>query len=169
MTGARFCRKVLVCAPLSLLAINGAAAQREIAAPHVSRFRPTVRADAIFERDPAAHLAFGLSVPAAFNVRIGLDAGAGVVQRASGSVASGRLELLARVLTDPYRRARWALNAGGGIGQRFERNAAPRTVAIVTLGVDGPSDGFWVPGVELGLGGGIRLGATLRRAPRTQR
>jgi hypothetical protein len=162
-------RKLLPFATSALLAVNPAVAQQALPAAPVSRVRPTIRADLILDRDPAAHFAAGIALPAAFNVRVGLDAGAGAVHRASGWVASGRLELLARVLTDPYRRSRWALNAGGGIGQRFEAGAAARTVAIVTVGVEGPSDGYWVPGVELGLGGGVRLGATLRRAPRTQR
>lgn len=142
------------------------AQQAATSSAHIS---PSLRADAIIDRDPGAQLAFGLALPTAFNVRLGIDVAGGGVERARGWVNTGRVDLLARVLTDPFRRARWALNAGGGFGERFERGARPRTVAIVTVGLDAPSDGAWVPGVELGLGGGVRAGLTFRRTSRTQR
>ena len=152
------------CCPLHVLS-----AQAALPPSRVARFRPVIRADAIVDRDPGAQLALGLAVAGAFNVRIGLDVGAGGVRRPSGAVAAGRVDLIARVLSDPFRKSRWALSGGGGIGQRFERGGEPRTVAIVALGLDGPSDGTWVPGVEIGLGGGVRVGFALRRAPRSQR
>jgi hypothetical protein len=132
-------------------------------------FRPSFRADAMLGRDPGAQVAVGLGLVGAYNVRLSLDAGAGGVQRPGGWASTGRLDLMGRWLSDPFRQSRWGINAGGGIGQRFEANRAPSTVAIVTLGVEGPSDGTWVPGVEIGLGGGLRAGVTLRRAPIHQR
>ncbi len=144
-------------------------AQRAPFAPPAARFRPAFRADAILDRDPGAQLAAGLVVVAAYNVRLALDAGVGGVQRPAGWQASGRVDLLARWLSDPFRESLWGLNAGGGVGVQLERGGAPRPVAIVTLGVEGPSDGAWVPGVELGLGGGVRVGFTLRRVPLRRR
>ena len=169
MTRARLGRGIGALALTALLPHLSASAQRASSPAPAGRFRPSVRVDAMLDRDPGAQLAVGVAVAAAYSVRIGLDAGKGGVQRSGGWVPAGRLELLARVLTDPFRKARWALSAGGGIGQHYERNASPRTLAIVTIGVDGPSDGNWVPGVEIGLGGGVRAGVVLRRAPRGQR
>ena len=169
MTRARLGRGIRAVALTTLLPFQHTGAQRAPSTPAVPRFRPSIRADAILDRDPGAQLAVGVAVAGAYNVRIGLDAGAGGVRRAGGWVSAGRLELLARILTDPFRTTRWALSAGGGIGQHFECKATPRTVAIVTIGVDGPSDGGWVPGVEIGLGGGVRAGVAFRRAPRGQR
>ncbi len=150
-----------------LVSASTSAAQQT--APALSRLSPSIRLDAIVDRNLGAQLAVGLAGPTAFNVRLGIDVGGGGVQRENGWIAGGRVDLLARVLSDPFRKSRWALNAGGGFGERFEQRTRPRTVAIVTVGIDGPSDGAWVPGVELGLGGGVRLGLTFRRASRTQR
>lgn len=124
---------------------------------------PSVRADFLLDRDPGAQVAVGGAIAAAYNVRLVIDAGVGGVRRVSQWASSGRLDLLARWLSDPFRQSRWGLNAGGGIGVRFEADRMPRTVAIVTVGLEGRGDGRWVRGVEAGLGGGFRLGLTLRR------
>ena len=124
---------------------------------------PAMRADLFFARDPGAQLAVGLIASPAYNIRAQLDVGAGGVARASGWAAAGRADLLLRWVSDPFRRARWALHAGGGVGVAVESSRAPQPLAIVTLGVEGPAKGRWLPGVELGLGGGVRLGLTMRR------
>ena len=131
--------------------------------------RPALRVDALIDRDPGAQFALGLAVASAYNIRLELDAGVGGVSRLQGWMSTGRVDLLARWLSDPFRQSRWGVSAGAGIGQRLEAHRSPATVAIVTLGVEGPSDGRWVPGVEIGLGGGFRAGLTLRRAPLRQR
>ncbi len=157
---------------LVMLAIASPCAQvsaQQVARPPVDRWRPSLRVDALIDRDPGVQLALGIATPLDYNVRFAADAGVGGVHRAGGITAAGRLDMTVRWLSDPFRQARWAINAGGGIGERFEAHRGPRTVAIVTLGIEGPSDGAWVPGVEVGLGGGVRAGVTLRRAPRRQR
>lgn len=147
-----------------------AGAQRALAASRPSRLRPELRVDAILAREGGAQLAGGLVAAAAYNLRVALDAGVGGVRRADGGVEpAGRVDLLARWLSDPFRQSKRAVHAGGGIGVLFAQGDAPRPVAIVTVGVEGTSDGPWVPGVELGLGGGVRVGFTLRRAPSRQR
>jgi len=145
-------------------------AQRAAPPNRPSRFRPAIRADAILARDAGAQVAMGVVAAAAYNLRLGIDVGVGGVRRQAGGVeGTGRVDLLARWLSDPFRQAKRALHAGGGIGVLFEEGAAPRPVAIVTVGIEGTSDGAWVPGVEVGLGGGVRVGFTLRRAPARQR
>ncbi len=145
-------------------------AQRAQSAVRPPRVRPSLRADAILARESGAQLGAGLAVAAAYNLRLGLDAGIGGVRRADGGVdAAGRVDLLARWLSDPFRQSKRAIHAGGGVGVLVRQGAAPRPVAIVTLGIEGTSDGPWVPGVEVGLGGGVRAGVTLRRAPARQR
>ena len=130
---------------------------------------PAVRADLLLDRDVGAQLAAGAAIAAAYNLRLAADLGAGGVRREMDWQPTGRLDLLVRWLSDPFRQSRWAINAGGGIGVRVEADRTPRTVAIVTIGVEGLGDGRWVRGVEVGMGGGFRLGATLRRsAPRAR-
>lgn len=152
-----------------LVPLTPCLAQRALPPAKPMRLRPALRVDALIDRDPGAQFALGLAIASAYNVRLEVDAGVGGVSRLAGWVSAGRLDLLARWLSDPFRQSRWGLSAGAGIGQRLEAHRAPSTVAIVTLGVEGPSDGRWVPGVEIGLGGGFRTGVTLRRAPVRQR
>ncbi len=161
-------RRVATLLLVTLLALIDAGAQRALAATAM-RFRPGVRIDALVDRDPGAQVATGLSVVAAYNTRLSVDVGIGAVQRTSGWRAAGRVDLMARVLADPFREARWGAYAAGGVGLRPESGARPDVVGIIALGVEGPSDGHWVPGVELGLGGGVRMGLTLRRAPLRRR
>ena len=158
---AYFCGVLLGCAlvsvPLHL------AAQHAASPVPVRRVFPSVRADLLLDRDVGAQVAVGGAVAAAYNVRLAADAGVGGVRRAARWEPAGRLDLLARWLSDPFRQSRWGINAGGGIGIRVEADRAPRTVAIVTVGVEGRGDGRWVRGVEAGMGGGFRVGLTLRR------
>ncbi|HYW51786.1 MAG TPA: hypothetical protein VE861_14320 [Gemmatimonadaceae bacterium] len=154
---------------VTLAVVPAAVAQRAPAVQPAMRIRPTLRLDAVADRDPGAQVAGGLALRAAYNVRLAVDAGAGTVQRGDTWRGSGRVDLLVRWLADPFRESRWGLSGGGGVGMQFEQARAPRPVAIVTVGIEGRGDGTWVPGVELGLGGGARVGFTLRRAPRGQR
>jgi hypothetical protein len=144
-------------------------AQRALTEPAAVRWRTAVRADAFVDRDPGAQLAVGLAIPAAYNVRLAADVGIGGVSRDQGWKTAGRIDLLARWLSDPFRQSRWGLNAGGGVGLRVEERAVPRIVAILTLGLEGPGNGSWVPGIEVGVGGGARAGLTLRRASKRRR
>lgn len=162
-----FVVRVSLCCALVMLTVDLGAQQAAPSAP-VRRVFPSVRADMLLDRDPGAQVAVGAAVAAAYNLRLAVDAGLGGVRRADQWEPAGRLDLLARWLSDPFRQSRWGINAGGGIGLRFEAARALRTVAIVTVGIEGRSDGRWVPGVEAGLGGGFRLGLTLRR-PAVQR
>lgn len=145
------------------LAVTPAFAQQR--PPTAQRLRASLRVDALVDADPATQVGVGVFTRSAYNVRTGLDLGVGAVSRGGDWRSAGRADLIARWLSDPFRQGRWALHAGGGVGLRVERRAVPQTVAIVLLGVErrGARDAAWVPGVEIGLGGGLRLGATLRQ------
>jgi hypothetical protein len=158
----------MVCAALASHAASGRA-QRAAPAQSAMPLRPSIRADVIIDRDPGAQLATGLSVVAAYNTRLSIDAGVGAMQRDNRWRASGRVDLMARVLADPFRQSRWGAYAAGGIGLRTEARRAPDLVGILALGFEGPGDGRWLRGVEVGLGGGVRAGVTLRRAPLRRR
>ncbi len=165
----RLFASLAIVASTGLFVAPASQAQAALPRPRPTSVRPSLRLDALIDRDPGAQVAVGLAIPAAYNVRLAADVGAGGVNRAAGWASGGRLDILARVLSDPFRQSRWGLNAGGGVGVRVEERRAARVVAIVTLGIEGPSDGAWVPGVEVGLGGGVRAGFTLRRAPAQRR
>ncbi len=165
----RVITRLAIFASIAFLMVPECVAQAALPRPKATSLRPSLRVDALLDRDPGAQVAVGLAIPAAYNVRLAADVGAGGVNRPAGWASSGRVDLLARVLSDPFRQSRWGLNAGGGVGVRVEEHRTGRVVAIVTLGIEGPSDGAWVPGVEVGLGDGVRAGFTLRRAPAQRR
>lgn len=154
---------------LLLAPLLSCAAQRAAPPARPMLLRPALRLDALIDREPGAQFALGMAVASAYNIRLEFDAGVGGVSRSQGWTSTGRFDLLARWLSDPFRQSHWGISAGAGIGQRLEAHRTAATVAIVTLGVEGPSDGRWVPGVEIGLGGGFRAGLTVRRAPLRQR
>ena len=168
ITGARLVSALVGCGTL----FTSLPANAQRAAPRAATSRvvvPAVRADLLLDRDAGAQLAAGAAIAVAYNLRLAADLGVGGVRREMNWRPTGRLDLLVRWLSDPFRQSRWAINAGGGIGVRVEADRTSRTVAIVTIGVEARGDSRWVRGVEAGMGGGFRLGATLRRStPRTR-
>jgi hypothetical protein len=160
----------LACALLLALTATPCAAQR-VAAPAArpSRIQPTFRADVIVADRWSVQGAAGVQIATAYNVRVAADAGVGAVSRATGWHAAGRMDVLLRWLSDPFRESRWALNAGGGLGLNLEDSRRVRPVAIVTVGLDAPAGARWLRGVEVGLGGGVRAGVTLRRSSARRR
>lgn len=165
---ARAGRLARAVATLALFAPHAVRAQRAAPVPAM-QLRPALRLDAIVGHDIGMQAAAGVAIRPSYNVRLAMDLGAGATRRGDRWQPAGRVDLLVRWLTDPFRERRRGLSAGGGIGLQVERSRAPRPVAIVTVGVEGSGDGSWVRGVELGLGGGVRVGMTLRRAPPGQR
>lgn len=156
-------RHLLLAAAAAICAPANLAAQRVLAAERQPALVPAFRVDAFIGSAVGAQVAAGVIGAPAYNVRLQFDLGAGGVSRASGWEPAGRTEFLFRWMSDPFRRARWAAHAGGGVGLLFERSRVTRPLAIVTMGIEGPVRGRWQPGVEVGLGGGVRAGMTLRR------
>jgi hypothetical protein len=78
--------------------------------------------------------------------------------------AAGRIEAIARFHVDPFRQARRGVYLGGGVSHLVGPTALPRWQLVALAGVEGGARGGIAPALELGLGGGLRLGAALRRA-----
>lgn len=129
------------------------------------------RLDAIFARSSAVHSAFGFTVPAGIYVRSGLIAGIGAGRHG----VEGRSDLIARFSFDPFRQNRWAPYAGAGLSGRYRSklDGGSRGYLLVYLGVEGPlplgERKGWVPAVEVGLGGGVRVGLVLRQGVNARR
>lgn len=125
---------------------------------------PLLRTDVLLDRGTTLHAGAGLVVPAGYQARVSLEGGVGATRRDDAWRPSARLDVVARFLVDPFRQLRWAPTVGAGAGMRWERDARPRPVAIVVVGLQGPAEGrTWLRGLEVGLGGGVRIGATLAR------
>lgn len=142
-----------------------AAAQRPAA-----RVSPELRADVILGDRAAVHLGAGVQIPLGTYARLGLSGAAG--RRLEGgaarppgrSAASGRIDVLARFLLDPFRQTAYGLSVGGGLGIRAESGERVRPVLLVAVDLEGRrSKGGLVPAFQAGLGDGVRLGLILRR------
>jgi hypothetical protein len=129
---------------------------------------PELRADVLFGHQPAVQLGGGVQIPLSYYVRLGLDGAVGVRLRddylPSGSRIDARIDLVTRFLLDPFRQSRYGLSVGGGIGLRAEPGDHVRPVLLAAIEVEGqrwPSG--WVPALQVGLGGGARVGIVLRK------
>ena len=129
------------------------------------------RVDGIFARTSGVEAGFGVSIPQGIYVRTGLVGGIGVGRHG----AEGRTDLLSRFSLDPFRQSRWALYGGGGISGRYraDEDGGSRAFLLLFLGLEGPlplgRTSGWVPMVEVGLGGGARVGIGVRKGINSRR
>ncbi len=129
------------------------------------------RFDAIFARDAGAEAGLGVSIPAGIYIRSGIVVGVGAGRHG----AEGRTDLISRFSLDPFRQFRWAPYGGGGISGRYRSklDGGSKAYLMVFLGVEGPLPigrmAGLVPAVEVGLGGGVRIGVVLRRGINARR
>lgn len=124
---------------------------------------PEIRADGIVGRGSALQLGAGPVVPVGYYVRIGIIGAAGVVRRGGATLADERIDVTARYLLDPFRETRDALSLGGGVSLvSEERHVRPYLVLVADL--EGRRHDAWTPALQLGLGGGARVGVVLRRS-----
>jgi hypothetical protein len=150
-----------------------------IAVPHANaqprgqqatpRVQPEARADFIGSRAAAAHIGVGINVPASTYVRLGIVGAVGQSWSNGEASGAGRIDGLVRFVVDPLREFRWAPYAAGGIGAIYDGSEKWRAVLVGVLGVEGPASGPIIPAVEVGFGGGARVGVALRRAMRGRR
>lgn len=132
---------------------------------------PELRADFLGGRRSSVQGAAGLDIPAGWYVRVGVLAGAGVSFRdAEPTRAAGRVDVLARFLLDPFRQSRWGFSAGAGVSLRAEQGDRVRPQLLVALDLEGPRTRRGLsPAVQVGLGGGARVGVAVRWGGRGRR
>jgi hypothetical protein len=128
--------------------------------------QPEWHADVVVAREAAAYVGAGLNVPAGYYARLVATAVAG---RTADGASAARLEESARFLVDPFHEERWGPFAAAGIGVDWRDHERARPYLALSVGADLPSRGGWVTAVEAGIGGGARIGVTIRRARRTGR
>lgn len=152
---------------VSLIALL-AGASCSLAAQSTMPVQGEVRADVIISPLTAVHAGAGLSVPLGTYVRAGFVVAAGTGSRG----LDARTDAILRFQLDPFRQKRWAPYGGGGISVRYrgEEFEDTREYLLVFAGVEGPLfSRRWVPAVEVGLGGGTRIGLVLRQGVRGRR
>ena len=157
----------VVCAMSCCVAVAAMAASPARASAQSEPFKPAVQFEARLDMlggPPAGVQAgAGWNVAAGYYTRIGADVAAGASSRDGGVAASGRVDVAARYLLDPFHEFRWGPYAGGGVTVLWTGRAW-RSGLLLLVGMEGPAHAGWRTAVELGLGGGARLGLVLRRA-----
>ncbi|MFI5232228.1 MAG: hypothetical protein ACHQSE_06920 [Gemmatimonadales bacterium] len=160
-------------APVCLAALTAALASALAGTPaalaaQAVAFKPPVqvemRADLLAGPPAGAQAGVGANIAAGYYLRIGVDAAAGASMRDASAFTSGRVDVVTRYLLDPFREFRWAPYVGAGFTAQWDRRATRRGDLLLLAGIEGPVHGGWLTSVELGLGGGARLGVVLRRA-----
>jgi hypothetical protein len=122
---------------------------------------PEARLDLIAGKNTSLQAGLGLTFPVSTYVGIGGTVGAGISRTGFGA----RGDLYGRFSLDPYRQYYWEPYIGGGVTTRYDAGGpGTRSYLLGVFGFNGPDAGGVSPGVELGVGGGVRLGVTLRWA-----
>ncbi len=154
-----------IAAALLALAVAARDAAAQQAAPSI---KPVFRADAIIARESSLQLGAGLDVPIGYYVRVEALAAAGpAFGRATG--ASVRGDLVARYQLDPFLEHSVGLYGGGGLSARYDPGLHWRGLLVLVVGAEGKARGPVVPFVELGYGGGTRIGVGVRRGTKSFR
>lgn len=152
----------------ALLALVGSAAVSAQQQP--VRAYPEFRADAIIARGTAGQLGGGIVLPLGVYVRFGVDAAAGATWRHGETVGSGRVDAIARFLLDPFRESRLGFSVGGGVSAPIgsaEPSQPPYLTAVLDL--ESRRHRGMTPALQIGLGGGTRIGIVIRRSPQQWR
>lgn len=126
--------------------------------------QPELRVDVLAPHPAAAQLGAGLEIPFGWYTRLGLVVGGGAARDSGIVVGSGRADAIVRFLLDPFRESRWGLSFGGGVSVRYEPLRGWREYLAVVADVEGPARGPVIPALQVGLGGGARIGLVLRQA-----
>ena len=124
-----------------------------------------LRADAIdprSTRDATLQAGAGVNLPLGLYVRLEIDGAGGVTRRAGTDYHSGRGDAIARFLLDPFAESAWGFSIGGGMSALFAENARTREYLVVVADLEAPRIGSIIPAVQVGLGGGVRVGLVAR-------
>jgi hypothetical protein len=143
----------------ALIWLFGSSARAQTQPPAYAEYR----ADGIFGRGTTVQGGLGASVPLGIYVRLGIDAAGGATWRDATTRASGRVDVIGRFLLDPFRETPIGLSFGGGLSVPYaDGDERVRPYFTVVVDVEGRMRGPVTPAVQIGLGGGARVGLVLR-------
>jgi hypothetical protein len=158
LAGERVMRRGLITTVAAVMSI----AVADDARGQSARWRPVVRADLFAAEVDAAHAGAGVVTDLGSYVRLDAVLGAGAARAAGRTFASARGDVIGRFVIDPLRQQRWGPYVGAGLIARLDDDGPIRGLVALVIGTELPGGARWVPAVELGFGGGVRLGFVLR-------
>ena len=121
------------------------------------------RIDAIVDGGMAAEVGMGRQLALDYYVRLGLTGAVGASRRAGVTKTSGRVDVVARYLLDPFRELGWGFSLGGGVSAAYtDGDAHVHPYLTVVADLEGRRRRGISPAVQLGLGGGARIGLAFR-------
>jgi len=101
---------------------------------------------------------------------LGIDAAGGATWRDETTRASGRVDVVGRFLLDPFRETPVGLSFGGGVSVPYvDGDPRVRPYLTVVIDVEGRIRGPVTPALQVGFGGGTRVGIVLRASRRRWR
>ena len=148
-------------AMLTPLAFAVGVARAQDSPPAYSEYR----ADVIVGRGTTTQLGLGAVIPGGVYARMSVDGAAGTTWRDGGTHTSGRVDIVARFLLDPFREAPVGLSFGAGVSVPYVAgDSHVRPYLTFVTDIEGRRRGGFTPALQLGLGGGARVGVVLRRS-----
>ena len=106
----------------------------------------------------------GANLPLGDYARFELVGAGGVTRIDDVDGKSGRVDALARFLLDPFAETPLGLSIGGGMSAMFGERLRPRQYLVVVTDLEMPRIAGVVPALQVGLGGGVRVGLIMRAA-----
>ena len=145
---------------LSACAARAAAQNSSAPGPYME-----YRADAIVARGAAVEAGLGAVIPFGAYVRLAIDGAAGPAWRDGSAHAAGRVDAIGRFLLDPFREIPLAVSLGGGLSVPYVQGERVRPYLAVVADIEGRPRGGFTPALQVGLGGGGRIGVVIRTSP----
>lgn len=122
-----------------------------------------LRIDELMSGSTAIELGASVIVPAGVYARTAFTAATGVTRRAAATESATRFEVVSRFLLDPFRESPYGLSIGGGLGVTNAAGGSHwRPYLAFLFDFELERAGGVTPAIQLGLGGGARLGVVLR-------
>lgn len=122
-----------------------------------------LRVDGLMSAHAAIEVGASAIIPAGIYSRTSVTAATGVVRRNATDARVARFEMVSRFLLDPYRESPYGLSVGGGLGMTNSAGGPQwRPYLALVLDLELERAHGLTPALQLGLGGGARLGVALR-------
>jgi hypothetical protein len=149
---------------VSVAVLSVALLASRIDAQAAGRVHPEPRVDLIVSRITSMHAGASVSLPAGTYSRLTLAGGVGPAWSGESTGKGGRADAVLRFHLDPFREQSLGWYGWGGLGLLYDEFRGWRQIIVVGTGVEltrFSSRRVWA--LEIGVGGGLRVGLALRR------